>query len=65
MKDSTRSGAGTDDIYVPKWAHFKNMGFLCFASRPAQSESTLSSTQEQHVEEVMYQFFFNSHRAGF
>lgn len=58
VKDSTRTGAKTDDIYVLKWAHFKDMGFLSFAWRPAQSESTLSSTQEQHVEEVINCFFF-------
>ncbi|KAM7299811.1 uncharacterized protein ISCGN_020376 [Ixodes scapularis] len=47
VKDSSRSGAGADDIFVRKWAHYKKMRFLSAGAPEAQSESTLETSQEE------------------
>lgn len=49
VKDSSRSGAGADDIFVPKWVHYKKMRFLSAGAPEAQSESTLETSQEEVV----------------
>lgn len=49
VKESSRSGAGADGIFVPKWAHYRKMRFLLGGAREAQSESTLETSQEEVV----------------
>ncbi|XP_064464982.1 uncharacterized protein LOC135376404 [Ornithodoros turicata] len=46
VKESCRSGAGADDVYRPKWIHYKNLLFLTSACKERQSESNLILTPE-------------------
>ncbi|KAG0420825.1 hypothetical protein HPB47_003269 [Ixodes persulcatus] len=49
VKDTQRSGAGADDVHVPKWVHFKKMRFLSSGAPEAPSESTAEAPEAVHV----------------
>ena len=49
FKDSSKSGAGSDEIYVSKWPHFNSLEFLRDTIKPKKTTSSLVS---------IYIFFF-------
>ena len=40
VMDSTKSGAGTDNIYIPKWYAYKHMKFLSDINRPRKTRES-------------------------
>lgn len=46
VNDSKRSGAGTDEVYIPTLWYFKDLMFLVDHETPDPSESTLESNED-------------------
>ncbi|XP_064461540.1 uncharacterized protein LOC135371405 isoform X6 [Ornithodoros turicata] len=42
VKKSSRSGVGADDVYRPKWVHYKDLLFLASACKERQSKSNVT-----------------------
>lgn len=63
VNDSKRSGAGSDDIYVPSLWYFNNLMFLVDQETPDTSESTFNAVDNENNQDsvsgwALYCYYF-------
>jgi hypothetical protein len=53
IKESKKSGVGTDDIYVPALYYFKEIDFLRDHATSAKGKSAVDSDEEEEFKEQL------------
>jgi hypothetical protein len=60
IKESKKSGAGTDDIYIPTLWYFKDIDFLRDQETATEGTSTMDSDDEQFTEQLVRENILSS-----